>query len=73
MNNKFELKNVTIVIDQNVKRFDCYYLRADKNSPLSSAGSADEVSSLFAQWLTNTLNAMSANDCSKIVMKILWE
>ena len=73
MNNKFELKEVKIVIDNFKHEMNCFYLRADNNSPLSSKGSADEVSSLFAQWLTNTLNAMTANDCKKIVMTISWK
>lgn len=72
MNNKFELKNVTIVNDHFEHEMNCFYVRADNNSP-SSKELADEISNLFAQWLTNQLNAMSANDCLKIVMRILWE
>lgn len=76
MNNEFKLNDVTIIIDQTPleKEKNCYYLRAEEfDSPLSSWGPADIVSNRFAQWLENTLNAMSVNDCSTIKMTISWK
>lgn len=76
MKGKFALKNVTIVIDQTPMEREkgLYYLRAtNENSPLQSYGTPQEIGERFGQWLSNTIAAMSKNDCKTIKIEMKWE
>lgn len=76
MKEKFALKNVTIVIDQTPieREKGWYYLRAtNENSPLQAYGSPVEIGTRFGQWLSNTIDAMSKNDCKTIKIELKWE
>lgn len=76
MKEEFALKNVTIVIDQTPQEREkgLYYLRAiNVDSPLQSYGTPQEIGERFGQWLSNTIAAMSKNDCKTIKMELSWE
>ena len=76
MKHEFGLKNVTIVIDQTASEREkgVYYLRAiEHNSPLQAFGTPYEISTLLGQWLSNTLNKMSKNNCKTIKIEFSWE
>lgn len=76
METKFEVKQVTIIIDQTeMEREDGhYYLRATAdNSPVCSYGTATEIGQQFGQMLSNTIAAMAENNCQTIIMEISWK
>lgn len=76
METKFDVKQVTIIIDQTeMEREDShYYLRAiAENSPVSSYGTATEIGQQFGQMLSNTIAAMTENNCKIIIMEISWK
>lgn len=76
MKDKFELKNVTIVIDQTPMEREqgLYYLRAtNEKSPLEIIGNPSQIGEKFGQWLKNTIAAMDRNNCKKIKMELTWE
>ena len=76
MKDKFELKNVTVVIDQTPleAKKSLYYLRATtQRSPLEIQGTPKEIGTMFGQWVTNTIAAMSKNNCTKIKINMRWE
>lgn len=75
-NEKFALKNVTIVIDQTPMEREkgLYYLRATNvNSPLQAFGTPEELGTRFGQWLSNTIAVMQKNDCKTIKIDMKWE
>lgn len=76
MKDTFELKNVTILIDQTLleREKDEYWLRSiNPESPLSVWGKPFEIGQLFGIWLNNTVSAMKKNNCKLIKMDISWE
>jgi len=44
----------------------------DTSSVHYITGSAEEVSQMYARWLKNTIEAMSKNNCTKIIMSATW-
>ena len=73
---KFELKEVTLVLDQtpNEREKGLYYLRAvEVNSPLQLLGTPKEISDMFSRWLCNTIEEMNNNNCNTIKLVMSWK
>lgn len=76
MKDTFELKNVSINIDQTPmeRKRGIYWLRSiNPVSPLSAWGKPNELGQIFGIWLANTIEAMNKNNCKLIKIDISWE
>lgn len=75
MKDKFDLKQVTILIDRRDDDKGTYYdMYANQlKSPLCyPCCSRDEAAAMFAKWLENTLAAMNSNNAKRLTIKCKW-
>lgn len=76
MTKTFDLKNVTIVIDQKPtdQKYGWYHLAAtNPNSPIRICDTPKQIGEYFGNWLSNTIERMEENHCKTIKMELTWE
>lgn len=73
MKTSYDSKKKTFEIKELSGCKNIFELYATDISPVHYiTGSAEEVSQMYARWLKNTIEAMSKNNCTKIIMSATW-